>query len=169
MGKDKQFDIQELFDRELNENERKSLLNAVNKKPEGLSMLNNLSETDRKLYTLNRETATADFTDRVMAGLENQANANPVYNWNLILILTGVFITLIISFISLSNFNPEISIPSSITLLNQQVNTEGLKTAFSFITLKSVVHSVLFGAFTLAMILFDRAILRPFFEHKKYA
>ena len=163
MGKRKNIEAQELFDRILDTESEEKLRQKLERDPALKEEYLKLNRIDHYLKGIKVEDPSVGFTDSVLAGIEKPLE-KPGFNWNLVLLTLGILVMVAITAVYVGGFDSQlVNVPDEVNLLNKQVSIEG---ASRFLNIKVLLNGLLFIAFLLAMMLFDRAVLYPLFREK---
>ena len=125
-----------------------------------------IRETDSILKEVNLDEPSSGFASRVMMHLDDVKIARAV-NKQAWILLIGVFTTLFITGVLLNAVSPDlIKVPDGVNLVGQEVNLERFTGLFRA---DIIMKGLMFITFLLGMLIFDRAVLKPFFEKRKMA
>ncbi len=152
--------LQEILDQKESGNPLDEL---VEKSGKGDNEMEYIRETDALLRRMDTQSPSSSFTANVMIHLEEEPVAKTVRKQGLIILL-GVVLVLMITAFYLNAINPSlVSMPADINLVGQEVNLEGVG---QMLDLGFIIKGLMFVTFFLAMMIFDRTVLRPFFEKR---
>ena len=126
--------------------------------------LHSIRETDSLLKSVSLDKPSEGFASRVMMHLDDVKIVRAV-NKQAWLLLIGVFTCLLITGLLLNTVSPDlVRLPNGFSALGQDVNLEGMTGWFRP---DIIIKGLMFVTFILGMLIFDRAVLRPFFDKRK--
>jgi len=156
----------DMIDGRLSAMEKESLLEELEKNPELMAVYQSLKEAHDLMETMPLEKPRPSFSSQVMLKVNNLSSERKI-SWQGLLLFVGVILCVFITFLYLGQ-SPDMAlailVPENYTLLDRTIRFDWMATLFN---LKVVGNTLLFIAFVLAMFIFDKAILRPFFQRRK--
>ncbi|MDH5381563.1 MAG: hypothetical protein OEW75_11960 [Cyclobacteriaceae bacterium] len=165
MKTNKKDSIQDFIDGTLSEAEAIKIWESIESDKEMMREYKSLKEVHDLLYDIQKLEPSAKFTAQVMSNLEKTGPITS-FNWHNLLIVFGIFICLVITSVSLSSSSAQVvEIPQQIDLMNRNINTTNL--FIDSINLNVIFNGILFLAFILAMLFFDKTVLRPLLGKRK--